>query len=213
MRIDIWADIVCPFCLIGKVELARALSTFPHAGEVEIAIRSFELDPGKQGNQGSTVEHLIARYGLTRQQAEQSNAQVAARAASIGLTFNWREAQDASTHDAHRLVKAAGAAGVGPRVESALMTAFFTHAQDVSDHAVLAQVATHAGLDAARVAEVLGSDEYSDAVRADEAQARRLGISGVPFFLFDGRFGVSGAQSADTFTQALEQVWTLTHAS
>lgn len=213
MRIDIWSDIVCPFCLIGKTELATALSNFPYADEVQIALRAFELDPGKKGNHGPVVDHLVAKYGLTREQAEQSNHQVAQRAASLGLQFNWRQAQDACTHDAHRLVKAASADGIGPQVESALMAGFFTGAQDVSDRAVLTGLATRAGLDPARVAEVLGSDAYSDDVRADEAEARRLGISGVPFFLFEGKYGVSGAQSAATFGQALGQVWQLTHAA
>lgn len=211
MRIDIWSDLVCPFCLIGKVELSTALSRFEHRDDVTIALRSYELDPEHGSHSGPMLDRLVSTYGLTREQAEKNCVQVADRAASVGLEYNWQAAVDASTFDAHRLVKAAAVLDLGPAVEAALMTASFTHGEDLSDHATLTGVVSYAGLDEQRAAAVLASDAHADDVRADEMAARQLGISGVPFFLIDGTYGVSGAQSADTFTQALTQVWALTH--
>nr|NLI49930.1 DsbA family oxidoreductase [Propionibacterium sp.] len=210
MRIEIWSDIVCPFCTIGKAELDKALAAFPHADEVTIVPRSFELQPG-----GSAVEpvaeHLAVKYGWSPAQVAAQCDRIDARAAGLGLRYDWRAAIAAPTLDAHRLVKLAATVGLARKVETALMLAHFSEGRDVSDHGVLAEVAVGAGLDANRVAEVLASDEYADAVRADQAEAAALGVRGVPFFVVDGRFGVSGAQSAETFGEALARAWSLTH--
>ena len=209
MRIDIWSDIICPFCTLGKAELDAALATFPHADEVTIVPRSFELQPGNGTDRVAepVVEHLTRKYGISPQQVAAQNDQIAARASALGLEFNWRTALAAPTLDSHRLVQLAATVGLAREVESALMQAYFTDGRDVSDHAVLTDVATAAGLDAARVAEVLASDEFADAVRADQAEAGRLGVRGVPFFVIDGRLGVSGAQLSDAFEQALARAW------
>lgn len=213
MRIDIWSDIVCPFCLIGRKELANALATFQHRDEVQVASRAFELDPGLTGSQGLAIDHLQQKYGLSRADAEASNERIAERASALGLTFNWRAAQHAATFDAHRVIKLAASLGAGPRVEAALSAAYFTHGLDVSDHAVLVSVAAAAGLDAERVATVLLGTEFADAVRADEDAARALGVRGVPFFLVDGTYAIQGAQTAATFGQALDEIWSRTHAA
>lgn len=210
MRIDIWSDIVCPFCTIGKAELDRALAAFPHADEVTIVPRSFELQPGGRAAE-PVAAHLARKYGMSSAQVEAQSDQIAARAAGLGLRFDWRAALAAPTLDAHRLVKLAGTAGLAREVETALMLAYFSEGRDVSDHGVLADVAGAAGLDGDRVAEVLASDEYADAVAADQAEAARLGVRGVPFFVIDGRFGVSGAQSAETFGEALARAWSSSH--
>ena len=213
MRIDIWSDIICPFCTIGKAELDAALAGFPHADEVTIVPRSFELQPsdGTPRSVEPVVEHLMRKYGISEAQVAAQNDQLAARASGLGLEFNWRGSLAAPTLDAHRLVKLAATVGLAREVETALMTAYFTEGRDISDHAVLREVAEHAGLDAARVAEVLASGEFADAVRADQAEAAALGVRGVPFFVIDGRLGVSGAQPSNTFGRALAQAWATSH--
>lgn len=213
MRIDIWSDIICPFCTIGKAELDATLATFAHADDVTIVPRSFELQPGDGTPRPvePVVEHLVRKYGITEAQVAAQNDQIAARASRLGWEFNWREALAAPTLDAHRLVKLAATVGLAREVETALMAAYFTHGRDVSDHEVLTEVAVTAGLDAGRVAEVLASGEYADAVRADQAEAAALGVRGVPFFVIDGRLGVSGAQTSETFGRALAQAWAASH--
>lgn len=210
MRIDFWSDIICPFCTIGKAELERALASFPHADQVTIVPRSFQLQPDAARVE-PVAEHLAHKYGLSAAQVAAQSDQIAARASGLGLEFNWRVALAAPTLDAHRLVKLAATVGRAREVETALMLAYFTEGRDVSDHGVLTEVALAAGLDAARVAEVLASDEFLDAVRADQDEAAQLGVRGVPFFVIEGRFGVSGAQSAEAFAQALTRAWALTH--
>ncbi len=204
MRIDVWSDIVCPFCLLGRRELEIALAGFDD--DVEIVPRSFELDPTAAHVAEPVIDHLIEKYGITREQAEANNRQIAERAAGVGLEFNWSEAKSAPTLDAHRVVQLAGRSGLASEVESALMRAFFTEGRAVDDHDVIRDAAVGCGLDPARVDAVLASDEFTDEVRADEAEAHSIGVRGVPFFVFDGRFGVSGAQTAETFAQVLREV-------
>ena len=213
MRIDIWSDIICPFCTVGKAELDAALAAFPHADEVTIVPRSFELQPsdGTPRVVEPVMEHLTRKYGISETQVAAQNDAIAERASALGLAFDWRHALAAPTLDAHRLVKLAATVGLAREVETALMTAYFSEGRDVSDHAVLAEVGTSSGLDAARVAEVLASDEFADAVRADQREAAELGVRGVPFFVIDGRLGVSGAQASETFGRALAQAWATSH--
>lgn len=214
MRVDIWSDVVCPWCSIGKRRLERALAGFPH--EVEVVFHSFLLDPSAPTEPTRTAQQMLAgKYGLTEAQAAEQQARVIAVAAEEGM--DWQRHVDSpfvGTVDAHRLLHLALAEG-GPAVQAslkdALLHAYFGEARNVADHEVLREVAASVGLDASRVEEVLASEEYVDAVVADVDQARAYGATGVPFFVIDGRYGVSGAQPTELFTQALERAWADTH--
>jgi predicted DsbA family dithiol-disulfide isomerase len=214
MKVEIWSDVVCPWCYIGKRRFERALEAFPH--EVEVVFRSFELDPAAPVRSGETVTASLARKygGAERVAAMQEH--VRRQAADEGLVFRLDETPHANTVDAHRLLHLAldeYGLEVQARVKEALMSAYFEDARDVSDPAVLREVATAAGLESGRIEAVLTGDEYADDVRADVAAAAAYGANGVPFFVFEGRYAVSGAQPAEVFGRALEQVGEATRPS
>jgi predicted DsbA family dithiol-disulfide isomerase len=214
MKVEIWSDVVCPWCYIGKRRFERALEAFPH--EVEVVFRSFELDPAAPVRSGETVTASLARKygGAERVAAMQEH--VRRQAADEGLVFRLDETPHANTVDAHRLLHLAldeYGLEVQARVKEALMSAYFEDARDVSDPAVLREVATAAGLESGRIEAVLTGDEYADDVRADVAAAAAYGANGVPFFVVEGRYAVSGAQPAEVFGRALEQVWEATRPS
>lgn len=216
MRIDIWSDVVCPWCSIGKRRLERALADFEHRAEVEVVYHSFLLDPSAPTAPTETAQEMLARkYGLTLADAAEKQAMVTRLAADEGM--DWRRHHDSphvGTLDAHRLLHLARAAG-GPTLQAALkdalLLAYFSEARNVADHDVLRATAVEIGLDAARVDEVLASEQYVDEVAADIAQARAYGATGVPFFVVDSRFGVSGAQSTEFFAQLLDRAWSESH--
>ncbi|HEY1135694.1 MAG TPA: DsbA family oxidoreductase [Nocardioides sp.] len=212
MRIEIWSDVVCPWCFIGKRRLETALAAFEHADEVEVVYRSFELDPSAPRNGTErTVDALTRKYGP---QAPQMMAQVESIARAEGFAFQQDRTVHGNTIDAHRLLHLALAEG-GPAqqvaVKEAFLSANFEQARNLSDPAELREVAIAAGLPAERVDVVLGSDEYADDVAADVEQARAFGATGVPFFVVDRAFGLSGAQSVEVFTQVLERAWSQAH--
>jgi predicted DsbA family dithiol-disulfide isomerase len=211
VRIDIWSDVVCPWCYIGKRRLESALAGFEHADEVEVVWHSYQLDPGAPTEPNESVaEHLGRKYGGGPAAGAQMIDRVEAVAAEEGLVYRLHHAQRANTVDAHRLLHLAleeSGPGAQDRLEEALLAAYFTEARNVADHDVLREVATGAGLDPARVDEVLGSDAYAAAVQADIDRAHAYGSSGVPFFVIDGRYGVSGAQPAEAFGEVLRRAW------
>lgn len=210
MRIDIWSDVVCPWCSVGRARFARALEAFEHRDEVEVVWRSFELDPTAAPSTeqaGGQAELLASKYGRSLPEAQQMLDQMTATAAADGLTFRFDLMRGGNTFDAHRLLHLARERGVQHELKEALDTGTFADGLSVSDHDELTRVAVAAGLDEDEVRRVLDSDEYADAVRGDVAQARAYGITGVPFFVLDGKFGVSGAQPADHVLAALEQAW------
>ncbi len=215
MKIEIWSDVVCPWCFVGKRRLETALSTFEHADDVEVVYRSFELDPSAPHHGHELTTGVIARkYGRSEAEMRQMQQQLTDLAAEEGLRFRLFETVHTNTIDAHRLLHLALATG-GPALQrelkEALLSAYFEGAADVGDHDVLAATAQRVGLDADRVREVLEGDEYADAVEADIAQARAYGATGVPFFVVDQKYGVSGAQPAEVFSQVLDQAWTAAH--
>ncbi|WP_261664692.1 DsbA family oxidoreductase [Deinococcus sp. Marseille-Q6407] len=212
LSIEVWSDVVCPFCYIGKRELERALEQFPHRDQVEIRWRSFELDPTIAADPGGNLAQAVAsKYGIDEAQAAASQEQIAARAASVGLEFNWRQARFGNTFDAHRLIHLAEKFGLAGAAHERLMRAYFTEGQLVSDPAVLRRLAAEIGLPAEDVERVLSSNEYAHDVRADEARAGALGIRGVPFFVLGGQYGVSGAQPSEVMLAALQQAWDAQH--
>ncbi|WP_395657480.1 DsbA family oxidoreductase [Nocardioides sp.] len=215
MRIEIWSDVVCPWCFVGKRRLEAALAGFDHADEVEVVHRSFELDPTAPQHGTELSTGVIARrYGRTEDEMRDMQQQLIDLAAEDGLELRLFETVHTKTVDAHRLLHLAldtGGPDIQARLAEALLAAYFLDAEDVGDHAVLARVATAAGLDPARVAEVLAGHEYADAVEADVAQARAFGATGVPFFVVDRRYAVSGAQPAAVFERLLQQAWAESH--
>jgi predicted DsbA family dithiol-disulfide isomerase len=214
VKVEIWSDVVCPWCYIGKRRLERALESFPH--EVDVVYRSFELDPTAPiGGTERSVESLGRKYGGTERVIAMQE-HVREQAAAEGLSFRLDETLHLNSVAAHRLLHLAldeSGPEVQARLKEALMSAYFEQARDVSDPAVLREVAVASGLDPVRVDEVLSGDEYADAVRADVAQAAVYGANGVPFFVLEGQYAVSGAQPTEVFAQALEQVWEATHAT
>jgi predicted DsbA family dithiol-disulfide isomerase len=210
VRIEIWSDVVCPWCYIGKRRLEKALSEFPHRDQVEIVWRSFQLDPSAPATPTETVvEHLGRKYGGGAAGARQMVEQVEALAAEEGLLFNHAEAPHVGTFDAHRLLHAAGEKR--GELKEALLHAYFVEAANVADHETLIRAAVEAGLDEVVVKGVLTSDEHADEVEADIRQAVAYGATGVPFFVVDQKFGISGAQSVETFAQVLDRAWTDSH--
>lgn len=221
MRIDIWSDIICPFCIIGKRHLELALEDFPHAAEVDIHWHSFELDPKAADNEGATVVDLIAdKYGISREESIASQQDIARRAEQVGLHFNWEEAKPGNTFNAHRLIHAAREYFSRPEVshnldsgdiEEAFIRAYFTEGKDISDPKELKQIALSLGMDEDRIDSVLSSEEFGDIVRTDELHAQQIGITGVPFFLVENKWAINGAQPVDMFRQALQQIWEQLH--
>jgi predicted DsbA family dithiol-disulfide isomerase len=190
MRVDIWSDIVCPWCYVGKARFAAAVSQ-----PVEVVDRSFELDPGwPQDVTVTTFEMLSRKFGMPPDQARQAEERVAGLARAEGLGFAV-ERPYGNTFRVHRVLQKARAAGDGQRVRDAVDHAYFAEARDIFDEAVLAEVT---GI-------TVNDDEFAQEVRADEQSASEIGITGVPFFVFDGRLAVSGAQPVQTFVEALRE--------
>lgn len=211
MRVEIWSDVVCPFCYIGKRRLENALAGFEHADDVELVYRSFELDPDAPLVPTEKVPQALARkYGMTTDQALQNMARVDAMAAAEGLVFHQADAPHANTRDAHRLLHLAlteGGASAQAALNERLLQKYFVNAQNPADHTLLRESAVKAGLDPQRVDEVLATDEFDDAVSADVEQARAYGATGVPFFVIDERYGIAGAQPTEAFSRTLEAAW------
>jgi predicted DsbA family dithiol-disulfide isomerase len=208
MQVEIWSDVVCPWCYLGKRNFEQALEQFGHRDEVDVVYRSFELDPMAPADVTTpTVELLAGKYGMTPEQAQSAQRQMEQRAAAAGLTFRMGELRSGNTRDAHRLLQLARERGRQPQLVERLHRAYFTEQDSVFDRAALARLAADAGLDPAEVAAVLDSDQFGADVTADEQTARALGATGVPFFVIDRRYGISGAQPPELIGQALSQAW------
>jgi predicted DsbA family dithiol-disulfide isomerase len=208
MQVEIWSDVVCPWCYIGKRRFEAALEAFPHADEVQVVWRSFELDPEAPATVDvDLMERLATKYGVSREQAEAMNDRVTRTADEVGLSYRLDIARPGNTFDAHRLLHLAADRGVQGDLKERLLAAYQSNGEPISDHETLVRAALAVGLDEAEVRELLTSDRYGEDVRADERDARALGISGVPFFVLDRRYGVSGAQPPEVLLEALEQAW------
>jgi predicted DsbA family dithiol-disulfide isomerase len=208
MMIEVWSDVVCPWCAIGRSRLETALAGSAHAMDVEIVLRSFELDPGAPvGSTEPMVDVLAAKYGVAPDEAARMMARTEDLAAAEGLEMHMEKTLHSNTVDAHRLLHLALETG-GPELQlalnAALVDAHFRDGEDVGDHAVLREVAVDTGLDVAAVDDVLAGERYADAVAADVRQALAYGATGVPFFVVDRKYGVSGAQPVEVFAQVLE---------
>jgi predicted DsbA family dithiol-disulfide isomerase len=208
MRVDIWSDVVCPWCYVGKRRFEAALAGFPHRHEVEVVWHSFELDPGAPRlRDGDRLEHLSAKYGVSREEAAAMDARIADAAREIDLEVHLDRTRSGNTFDAHRLLHLAIEHGLAGTVKERFLRAYFTDGEPIGDPVTLARLAVEAGLPAGDVDDVLSGDRYADAVRADEATARAYGATAVPFFVIDETYGIAGAQPPEVFTNVLERAW------
>ncbi len=208
MRIDVWADLVCPWCYLGKRRLERALSGFAHRDQVEVVHRAFELDPSRPRDRTvDRVASLAAKYGMTEERARRMEEEMERRAAGDGLEYHLVGGVVGNTFDAHRLVHLGRTRAAETAVLERLYRAHFTEGKSIFDVASLAGLGAEAGLDPEEARRTLEGDDHAAEVRADEHAARELGITGVPFFVLGGRYAISGAQPIETFAGALEKAW------
>jgi predicted DsbA family dithiol-disulfide isomerase len=212
MRVEVWSDVVCPWCYIGKRNLEAALAGFEHADDVEVVWRSFELDPGAPTRrEGPYVERLARKYRTTVDEAQAMIDRMTAAGAAVGLDLRFDIAQPGSTFDAHRLLHLAAERGLQGDLKERLLRATFTEGEPIGEHDALVRLAADVGLDAGEVRVVLASDAHADAVRAEEAEAATLDIAGVPFFVVDRAFGISGAHPPEALRRILAKAWARSH--
>lgn len=208
MTVEIWSDIMCPFCYIGKRRFEAGLARFPERDKVNIIWRSFQLDPGLKTDPSMSVNQLLARKkGWSVEQAAMMNARVTGMAREAGLDYHLDKAVVANSLDAHRFSHLAAKHGVQDQAEEALFHAYFTEGKNTADHEVLAAIGAQLGIDRQETLDMLASDAYTDAVEQDIARAQQIGVQGVPFFVVDNRYAVSGAQESETFAGALQAAW------
>jgi len=206
MHVEIWSDIACPWCYIGKRRFETALGSYEHRDEVQVTWRSFELDPyAPAALEVDAATHLAEKYGTTREEAQAMHARMTETAAGEGLEFRFDRARRGNTFDAHRIVHLAAAHGRQDEMKERIMRAYLTEGELVSDHDTLARLAGEVGLPAGEVADTLASDRFADAVRDDERTAQRMGIHAVPFFVVDRAIGASGAHPAPALLELLRQ--------
>jgi predicted DsbA family dithiol-disulfide isomerase len=212
MNVEIWSDVVCPWCYIGKRRLEGALASFAHRDDVDVVWRSFQLDPSAAPTtDGDPIDRIAAKYGLSRADAEAAQARVTANAAAVGLDFHLDKARTGNTFDAHRLLHHAHERGKQDALKERLMAAYFVEGEAIGEPDVLVGLATDVGLDAREARDVLDSGAYSAEVRHDEAEARQIGITGVPFFVIDRAYGISGAQPSELILATLGKAWDDAH--
>lgn len=208
MKIDVWSDIACPFCYLGKVTLESALSKFEHADDVEVVYHSFLLNPGLPVDyDGDLYDYLTRKLGVSREQAIAMNTQLTSRAAEQGLQWHMDQVVVTNLIDAHRLTHFAATQGKRSELITRFFEAYFSEGLHLGQREVLADLASSIGLDRAKVLQVLESEQFIEPVQADIERAQQLGITGVPFFVFNDKYGVSGAQPEAVFTQVLNQAW------
>lgn len=209
MKIEVWSDFVCPFCYIGKRRLEMALNQFPHKDQVEVEFKSFELDPNApiQTEQG-IYQALAAKFGASEQQVREMNKGLIQQASDLGITFNYEDMKPTNTFNAHRLNKFAKTIGKETELTEKLLHAYFTDTKNVGDINTLADLAESAGIDCSKALEVLNDETaFANEVRGDERTAQQIGVTGVPFFVVNQKYSISGAQPQETFLGALTQIW------
>lgn len=206
MKVDIWSDVRCPFCYIGKRKFEAALAQYEYKDNVEVEWHSFELDPNAETLPDlDSAGYLANKYGRPREWAEEMQQNVTNTAAEVGLQFNLDKSVVANSFDAHRLIQLAKTEGRGDEIEEQLFDGYFTKGADISNHTTLIEIAGAAGLDKFTVETMLKSKDFTDEVRYDEQTAQSIGVKGVPFFVFNQKLAVSGAQAPETFLAAMKQ--------
>jgi predicted DsbA family dithiol-disulfide isomerase len=208
LTVEIWSDVVCPWCYLGKRRFEAALEQFAHRDEVTVLWRSFELDPQAEvAPEGKMTDRLAEKYGMTRERAEQMHTEMTALAAEVGLDYHLEDTRGGNTFDAHRMIHLAATQGHQGAAKERLMRAYFTEGERIDDRETLIRLMAEVGVDADEARAALEEDRFSEEVRADEQLGQQIGIQGVPFFVLDRRFGVSGAQPPEALLQALEHAW------
>lgn len=206
MQIEIWSDVICPWCYVGKRRFEMALDDFAHREDVQVIWRSFELDPESSRQLPGTLEEmLVQKYHVSLQEAAAMNARVSTVAKEVGLEYQLSNARPGNTFDAHRLLHFAASRQLGDRATERIMHAYFSESLPVGERTALARLAPEFGITEADALAMLESEDYSAQVRADEARAAKFGISGVPFFVINEKVGISGAQPVAAFAEALQQ--------
>lgn len=208
MKIDIWSDIACPWCYIGKRRFEKALAAFEHRDAVEVTWHSYQLDPAlPERYDGTEADYLATRKGMPPEQVRQMFAHVAGIAAEEGLAYDFDALVVANSGRAHELLHLAAEHGLAAAVKESLLSAHFEHGEDIGSLETLTRIGVAAGLDRGEVESALVDGRYRAAVQSDIRQAGSLGIQGVPFFVLENKYGISGAQPTEVFSQALAQVW------
>lgn len=208
MKIEIWSDVACPWCFIGKRRFEAALAAFPHRDYVDVTWRSYQLDPTlPEHYDGTELEYLSSRKGIPAEQVSAMFGHVAGQAKAEGLNYRFDSVVVANSFTAHRLIHLAAAHGKQDAAKERLLSDHFEHGKDIGSRQYLASLGVELGIDPGAVDELFTTDKYADAVRFDFEEGRSLGISGVPFFVIDRKYGLSGAQPVGTFTAALNQAW------
>jgi len=206
MKVEIWSDIMCPFCYIGKRKFEKALEQFEHKGEVEITWKSFQLNPGMETDPGKNINQYLAEIkGWSLEQAKEMNARVTQMAEAVGLKYDFDKAVVANSFDAHRLIQLAKTKGKGDEAEERLFKAYFTEGSNIADKETLIAIAESIGLDKAEVREMLDSGKFAGNVQEDINESQQIGVRGVPFFVFNRKYAVSGAQESDAFLEVLRK--------
>lgn len=212
MKIEIWSDVMCPFCYIGKRKFEAAVEQFEHKSDVEVIWKSYQLNPYLKTEPGKNINEYLAEIkGCSIEQAKAMNDRVTDMAKSVGLNYNFETAIVANSFDAHRLIQFAKSKGKGAEAEEALFKAYFTEGKNTADKETLMQLGVDIGLNTNELFAVLNSSEYSQDVAKDITEAQQIGVRGVPFFVIDRKYGISGAQETETFSQALHQAWEEVH--
>jgi predicted DsbA family dithiol-disulfide isomerase len=213
LKVEIWSDVMCPFCYIGKRRFENALQEFEHKDKVDIIWKSYQLDPTMQSNTGTSLYNYLAeRKGISVEQSVNMHQQMTVMAKELGLEYNFDKAVIANSFDAHRFSHLAKVNGLQDKAEEALFKAYFTQGKNIADHDTLIQLGTQIGLDAGLVKQTLNSNQYAEEVKRDIYEANQIGVRGVPYFVLGDKYAVSGAQQSETFLGALTQTWNETQA-
>jgi predicted DsbA family dithiol-disulfide isomerase len=208
MKVEIWSDYVCPFCYIGKRHFEEALNQFANKSSVEVIYKSFELDPNAKLKYDVDMHQLLAsKYGMSIEQAKAANENVSKQAEMVGLTYHFDTMIPTNSFDAHRVTHFAAQYGKMAEMAERLLKAYFTESKHIGDHQTLSALAAEVGLDPDEVSKMLSGDDFAKEVRADEQEGQMLGIQGVPFFVFNRKYAVSGAQPVDVFLGALQKAY------
>jgi predicted DsbA family dithiol-disulfide isomerase len=208
MKIEIWSDIVCPFCYIGKRKFENALDQFAHKNEVQVEWKSFQLNPEMQTDKNKNIyQYLAERKGWSVEQSRNIHEQMARTAKEVGLNYNFDKAVPANTFNAHRLIHLAAKYDLQNEAEERLFSAYFTEGKNIDDKEILERLGIRIGLPEEEIRNILETDAYAYEVTMDEAEAQQLGVRGVPFFVIDSKYAVSGAQPSETFLKALQHAW------
>ncbi|MFC0273657.1 DsbA family protein [Metabacillus herbersteinensis] len=208
MKIEVWSDYVCPFCYIGKRRLEAALEQFPHRDKVEVTFKSFELDPNSSSETNLSIHEVLAKkYGTSVEQAKKMSEGVGQQATTVGLNFNFDGMKPTNTFNAHRLAKFAETKGKEAEVTESLLKSYFIDSKHIGNLETLLQITQDAELNREEVELLLSGTEFEESVRADEAEAREIGVQGVPFFVLNRKYAISGAQPTEVFLETLQKVW------